>query len=55
MATVRLANNMIFANLEAFKTSMVQIGENAKELSKISIDTARTLQRASRDTASEKE
>ena len=55
MATVRLANNMIFANLEAFKTSMVQIGENAKELSKISIDTARTLQRASKDTASEKE
>jgi hypothetical protein len=55
MATVRLANNMMFANLEAFKTAMVQIGENAKEISKISIDTARTLQRASRDTASEKE
>jgi hypothetical protein len=55
MATVRLANNMMFANLEAFKTSMVQIGENAKEISKITIDTARTLQRASRDSASEKE
>jgi hypothetical protein len=55
MATVRLTNNMIFANLEAFKTSMAQIGENAKELSKISIDTARTLQRASRATASEEE
>src|SRR5919199_2063051 len=52
MATVRLTNNMIFANLEAFKTSMAQIGENAKELSKISIDTARTLQRASRATTS---
>jgi hypothetical protein len=49
MATARLANNRMFANLEAFKTSMVQIGENAKELSKISIDTARTLQRASSD------
>ena len=55
MATVRLTNNMIFANLEAFKTSMAQIGENAKELSKISIDTARTLQRASRATTSEEE
>jgi stress response protein YsnF len=48
MATLRLTNNTIFANLQAFKISMVQIGENAKEISKISIDTAKTVQRASR-------
>ena len=55
MATVRLTNNMIFANLEAFKTSMAQIGENAKEISKINIDTAKTVQRASKVTAHEEE
>lgn len=49
MASVRLANNMIFANMEAFKTSMQQIGENAKELSKISTDTAKTFERASKN------
>jgi hypothetical protein len=46
---------MIFANLEAFKTSMIQLGENAKKLSKINIDAAKTLQRDSRATASEEE
>lgn len=49
MASVRLANNMIFANMEAFKTSMQQVGENAKELSKISTDTAKTFERASKN------
>ena len=44
-----IANNMIFANMEAFKTSMQQIGENAKELSKISTDTAKTFERASKN------
>jgi hypothetical protein len=49
MASVRLANNMIFTNMEAFKTSMQQLGENAKELSKISTDAAKTFERASKD------
>lgn len=51
MAIVKLANNMISANMEAFKTSMQQVGENAKELSKISTDTAKMFERASRDTS----
>jgi hypothetical protein len=44
---------MIFANMEVFKTSIRQLGENAKELSKIGIDTARTLERVSKDASKE--
>lgn len=51
MASARLANNMVFTNMEAFETSMQQIGENAKELSKISTDAAKTFERASKDTS----
>jgi hypothetical protein len=44
MTTVKLADNMISANMEAFKISMQQVGENAKELSKISTDTAKIFE-----------
>jgi hypothetical protein len=35
IAATRLVNNMIFANMDAFKTSIQQAKENAKEFSRI--------------------
>jgi hypothetical protein len=51
IAATRLANNMIFANMEAFKTTIQQTRDNTKELSRINVNTARSLEQASRDTA----
>ena len=50
MAATRLVNNTIFANLEAFKTSVQNARDNAKEFSRIGVNTARTVEQASRDT-----
>ena len=50
LAATRLVNNMLFANLEAFKTSVQNARDNAKELSRIGVNAARTLEQTSRDT-----
>src|SRR5690242_13557770 len=50
VVATRLVNNTIFANLEAFKTSVQNARDNAKEFSRIGINTARTVEQASRDT-----
>ena len=50
MAAIRLVNNTIFANLEAFKTSVQNARDNAKEFSRIGVNTARTVEQTSRDT-----
>jgi hypothetical protein len=49
IAATRLANNAIFANMEAFKTSMQHAKENAKELSRIGVNAARTFEQTTRD------
>ena len=51
LAATRLVNNTIFANLEAFKTSVQNARDNAKEFSRIGVNAARTLEQTSRDTA----
>src|ERR687889_2328343 len=51
IAATNLANNMIFANMEAFKTSIQQAKDNTKELSRIGVNTAKTFEQTSRDTA----
>jgi hypothetical protein len=51
MAAMRLANNMIFANLEAFKNSMKLARDNTKELSRIGVNAAKTFEQTSRETA----
>ena len=51
IAATRLVNNTIFANLEAFKTSVQNARDNAKEFSRIGVNAARTLEQTSRDTA----
>jgi hypothetical protein len=50
MVATRLVNNTIFANLEAFKTSVQNARDNAKEFSRIGVNSARTVEQASRDT-----
>ena len=51
IAATRLVNNTIFANLEAFKTSVQNARDNAKEFSRVGVNAARTLEQTSRDTA----
>jgi len=41
IAATRLANNMVFANMEVFKNSMQQAKDNVKELSRINVNAIR--------------
>ena len=41
IAVTRLANNMVFANMEVFKNSMQQAKDNVKELSRINVNAIR--------------
>jgi hypothetical protein len=50
MVATRLVNNTIFANLEAFKTSVKNARDNAKEFSRIGVNAARSLEQTSRNT-----
>jgi hypothetical protein len=47
MAAMKLANNILFANMDVFKTSMQQMRENTTQLSKITTDAAKILEPAS--------
>jgi vacuolar-type H+-ATPase subunit H len=49
IAVTKLVNNAVFANLEAFKTSVQTARDNVKEFSRIGVNSARTLDHASRD------
>jgi hypothetical protein len=49
IAATRLVNNTIFANMDAFKTSMQHAKENAKEFSRIGVNAARTFEQTTRD------
>src|SRR5919197_1536913 len=50
IAVTKLVNNAIFANLEAFKTSVQTARDNVKEFSRISVNSTKTLEQASRHT-----
>jgi hypothetical protein len=50
IATTRVANNTMFANMEAFKTSIQNTRDNVKEFSRIGVNSARTFEQTSRDT-----
>jgi hypothetical protein len=49
IAATRLVNNTIFANLEAFKTSMQHAKDNAKEFSRLGVNAAKTFEHTARD------
>jgi hypothetical protein len=55
IAITRLTNNTIFANMEAFKSCIQHERDNAKEFSRINVNTAKTFEQALRDTAREGE
>jgi len=50
IAVTKLVNNAVFANLEAFKTSVQTARDNVKEFSRIGVNSAKALEQASRDT-----
>ena len=50
IAVTKLVNNTVFANLEAFKTSVQTARDNVKEFSRIGVNSAKKLEHASRDT-----
>ena len=49
MATSRIANNSIFANINAYKTFVQREKDDAKEFSRIAANTARTFENTSRE------
>ncbi|MFL6393167.1 MAG: hypothetical protein ACJ708_00720 [Nitrososphaeraceae archaeon] len=50
IAATRVANNAVFANMEAFKTSIQNARDNVREFSRIGVNSARTFEQTSRDT-----
>jgi len=53
IATTRIANNAMFANMEAFKTFLQREKEDVKEFSRIGVNTAKTFAQTARDVAIE--
>lgn len=51
IAVTKLVNNAMFANLEAFKTSVQTARDNVKEFSRIGVNTAKAWEHTSRDSA----
>ena len=51
VAATRLLNNMVFANMEAYRTTIQQARDNAKEFSRIAVNAARSLEQTARDAA----
>jgi hypothetical protein len=47
LATTRMANNMMFANIEAARTTMNHARDNAREMARIAADFAETFGQAS--------
>jgi hypothetical protein len=51
IVTTRIANNAIFANIEAFKTCIEHRRDDVKEFSRIAVNTAKTFEQTSRNIA----
>ena len=52
VSAIRLTNNMIFSNLDSMKSTMQQARDNAKQLSNLNVNAARTFENNSRQIAS---
>ncbi|HZC20568.1 MAG TPA: hypothetical protein VE223_02885 [Nitrososphaeraceae archaeon] len=50
VTATRLVNNAMFANMEAFKTSIQNARDNVKEFSRIGVNSVKTFEQISRDT-----
>jgi hypothetical protein len=51
IAITRLVNNTMFANLDGFKRSVQNARDNVKEFSTIGVNSSKTFEQVSRDTA----
>ena len=51
IAVTKLVNNAMFANLDAFKRSVQNARDNVKEFSRIGVNSEKTFEEVSRDTA----
>ena len=51
IVTTRIANNVMFANIEALKTIIEHRKEDVKELSRMAVNTAKTFEQTSRNAA----
>ena len=51
IAVTKLVNNAMFANLEAFKTSVQTARDNVKEFSRIGVNNTKSWEQASRHTS----
>ena len=49
ITATKVTNNMIFGNMEAFKTSLQQAKDSAKEFSRIGVNVAKTFEQTSND------
>ena len=49
IATCKVANNVMFANMEAAKASMQYTRENMKEINRVSVNAARSFEETSRN------
>jgi hypothetical protein len=51
IAVTKLVNSAMFANLDAFKRSVQNARDNVKEFSRIGVNSSKTFEQVSRDTA----
>ena len=49
VSAIRLTNNMIFSNLDSWKTVMQQAKDNSKHLSNMGVNTAKTFEQNSKE------
>ncbi|HET6717773.1 MAG TPA: hypothetical protein VFG90_11630, partial [Nitrososphaeraceae archaeon] len=49
IASSRVANNVLFASMEAWKTSLQHARDNAKEFSRLNANFARTFENVAKD------
>jgi hypothetical protein len=52
VSAIRLTNNIIFSNLDSMKSTMQQARDNAKQISNLNVNAARTFENNSRQLAS---
>ncbi len=50
VAATKLANNVMFANIETFRTSLQQVKDSLRDLSKIGANAAKTFEHTSAET-----
>jgi hypothetical protein len=48
VSAIRLTNNIIFSNLDSMKSTMQQARDNAKHISNLNVNAARTFEQSSR-------